>query len=214
VLLEAITLSAILALAFGSLAAAARADGDPASDVLAAQPLFLPQDANVPAAQQAQLAALLQSAGRAGYRIRVATIASRTDLGSVTELWRQPKNYARFLGQELSLVYRGPLLIVMPGGYGLYGGAGHLRGDESALAGLNAPGAELGTATLTAIQRLAAASGHTLTIPSIVAPSASGPTNVLPWIVFAIGSALILLAWTASLRDRPPRIRTHKPQSP
>lgn len=211
---RAITLTAIFALASGSLAAAARADGDPASDVLATQPLFLPQDANLPAIQQAQLAALLQSAARAGYWIRVAMIASPADLGSVTELWHQPQNYARFLGQELSLVYRGPLLIVMPGGYGLYRAAGNVRGDESALAGLNAPGAKLGTATLTAIQRLAAASGRTLTIRSTVAPSTSGSTDTLAWIVFAIGSALILLAWTASLRARPPQIRAHKPQSP
>ena len=47
-------------------------------------------------------------------------IASPTDLGSVTELWRQPQNYARFLAQELSLLYRGPLLVVMPNGYGRY----------------------------------------------------------------------------------------------
>jgi hypothetical protein len=214
VLLQAITLTAILALASGSFAAAARADGDPASDVLATQPLFLAQDANVPAVQQAQLAALLQSAERTDYRIRVAMIASPSDLGSVTELWHQPQNYARFLGQELLLVYRGTLLVVMPGGYGVYRAAGHVHGDESALAGLNAPGAKLGTATLTAIQRLAAASGHTLTIRSTFAPSTSGATDMLPWIVFAIGSALILLAWTASLRARPPRIRAHKPQSP
>ena len=67
---------------------AARADGDPASDVLATQPLFLPQDAGIPTAQQGQLGELLQTAARNGYQIRVALIASRSDLGSVTELWR------------------------------------------------------------------------------------------------------------------------------
>ena len=110
---------AILALAAGSLAASARADGDPASDVLATQSLFLPQDAGVPLAQQNQLTALLEAAASSGYQIRVAIIASSSDLGSVTELWRQPQTYARFLGQELSLVYHGPLLVVMPNGFGL-----------------------------------------------------------------------------------------------
>ncbi|MBV9006759.1 MAG: hypothetical protein JO181_18980, partial [Solirubrobacterales bacterium] len=52
------------ALALGWSAAPARADGDPASDVLATQLLYLPQDAGVPAAQQAQLGALLQTAAR------------------------------------------------------------------------------------------------------------------------------------------------------
>src|SRR5689334_5651000 len=52
--------------------------------------------------------------------IRVAVIASRSDLGSVTELWRQPQTYARFLDQELSLVDHGPLLVAMPGGFGYY----------------------------------------------------------------------------------------------
>jgi hypothetical protein len=56
--------------------------------------------------------------GRGGRGFR----ASRSDLGSVTELWRQPQSYARFLDQELSLslVYHGPLLVAMPGGFGYY----------------------------------------------------------------------------------------------
>ena len=75
--------------------------------VLATQSLFLPQDAGVPAGRQAQLISLLATAQRSGVPLRVAVIASATDLGSVTELWSQPRLYARFLGQELSLVYRG-----------------------------------------------------------------------------------------------------------
>ncbi|HEX4281231.1 MAG TPA: hypothetical protein VHZ27_10725, partial [Solirubrobacteraceae bacterium] len=47
--------AAILALAIGLIASSALADGDPASDVLATQPLFLPQDAGIPLAQQNQL---------------------------------------------------------------------------------------------------------------------------------------------------------------
>jgi hypothetical protein len=123
-----LALLTVLALAVWAwLAAPAYADGDPASDVLATQPLFLPQDAGLPAAQQAQLSALLTKAQRRGYRIRVAVIASSSDLGSVTALWRQPQNYAKFLGQELSAVYNGPLLVVMPNGFGQY----HVRGAPS-----------------------------------------------------------------------------------
>src|SRR4029077_15162518 len=114
-------------------AAPTLADGDPASDVLATGPLFLPQDACVSATQQDELGALLQTAGRRGYPLRVALIASSTDLGSVTELWRQPQRYVQFLGQELSLVFRGPLLVVMPGGFGLYGAGGSTGAEHAAL---------------------------------------------------------------------------------
>jgi hypothetical protein len=197
----------MLALGLGWSAAPARADGDPASDVLATQLLYLPQDAGVPAAQQAQLGALLQTAARDGYQIRVALIASRADLGSVTELWGQPQNYAQFLGQELSLAYKGPLLVVMPGGFGLYQLGGGPVAGRAALAGLSAPGGAQGTAALTVVQRLAAAAGHPLPLPSAQPLSKQSSTDVLPWIVFAIGAALILLAWTASIRARPLGLR-------
>jgi hypothetical protein len=190
---------AVLLAASGLLAGSARADGDPASDVLA------PGDAGIPANGQAQIAALLRAAQHDGYQIRVAIVASPADLGSVTELWRQPENYARFLAQELSLVYRGQLLVVMPDGYGVDRLANPPVSEPSALAGARAPGPNLAAATLTAIQRLAAAAGHKLPIPTTTAPTASGSSDVLPWIVFAIGAALVVIAWTASLRVRPLR---------
>jgi len=175
----------------------ARADGDPASDVLASQPLFLPSDAGVPAAQQAQIGGLIAVAARSGYRVRVAMLASPADLGSVGALWQQPENYARFLGQELSLVYQGPLLVVMPRGYGVY------RGGAAALSGLGPPGAALGSGTLAAVQRLAAAAGHPVAVPSVAPRAAPGSSDVLPWLVFALGALLIAVAWSASLRARP-----------
>ena len=187
------------------LAGSARADGDPASDVLASEALFLPQDAGVPSDRQAQLGALLRAAQGSGYQIRVALIASPADLGSVTELWHQPQNYARFLGQELSLVYRGPLLVVMPNGYGLYRLSGPRAREPSPLAGASPPGADLGAAALTAIQRLAAANGHTLPLAHTTAATHPGPANTISWLVFAIGGAFIALAWGASLRARPLR---------
>ena len=171
------------------------------------QSLFLPQDAGVPSKQQAQLGALLQAAQHSGYQIRVALIASPADLGSVTELWRQPQNYARFLAQEISLLYRGPLLVVMPNGYGLYRLAGPLATERSALAGVRSPGPNLAAATITAIQRLAAASGHNLPLPNATAPSPPGSTDTVSRVVFVFGIALIGLAWTSSLRARPLRPR-------
>ena len=215
-LLGAVASTLILALACGSFATAARADGDPASDVLATQSLFLPQDAGIPFPQQGQLAGLLEAIARSGYPLRLAIIASPADLGSVTELWRQPRTYALFLGQELSLVHRGPLLVVMPAGYGVSSGGTPDPAAASAIAGLRSPGggAALGTAALTAIERLATASGHSVPIPAATATAtAGGATDPIPLVAFAIGAVLIAVAWTASLRARPPRVGRRKASS-
>ena len=183
-----------------------RADGDPASDVLATQPLFLPQDAGIALPQQGQLADLLRAAAAGGYPIRVALIASRTDLGSVTALWRKPQTYASFLAQELSFVHRGPLLVVMPDGFGVVGAG---SSASSLLAGVHIPTGPggLGTAALSATQRLAAAAGHPLSTPSPSSSPEAHSSDAIPVLAFAIGAALIALAWTASLRARPPRLR-------
>jgi hypothetical protein len=191
----------------------ARADGDPASDVLASQPLFVPADGGISAPGQSRLAGLLASARRSGFPIRVALIAAPADLGSVTELWRMPTAYARFLGQELSLLYRGPLLVVMPNGLGVYGvgeAAAATRTLSMTLDGFRAPGA-LVAATVGAVQRLAAAAGHHLTVPLAAAPSdhGSGLRSVDPgsWLALALGAVMVVLAWTTSLRARPPARR-------
>jgi hypothetical protein len=208
-LARAIASAAILALALLCNASPALADGDPASDVLATQPLFLPQDADIPPNKQAQLVGLLQQARRGGFQIRVALISSRTDLGSVAELWLQPQTYARFLGQELSLVYRGPLLVLMPNGFGFNGFVGSGAGMRAALAGVSpaASGQRLAAATLTALQRLAAKAGHPLSIPSATTTQASTSGDAAQWILLAIGGVAIAAAWAVSLRARPPRLR-------
>lgn len=203
----------ILALASGFFAPLALADGDPASDVLATQSLFLPQDAGIPLAQQNQLSAMLGAAANTGYQLRVAIISSSTDLGSVTELWRRPQTYSRFLGQELSLVYRGPLLVIMPDGFGLTSINPSVPAEPSALAGvtIGQDGPALAWSALTAIQRLAGASGHSVQIPAAVATaSGGGSTDALPLVALAVGAALIAIVWGASLRARPPRLRRGK----
>ena len=203
-------LIAILALVGGWPAAPARADGDPASDVLATQQLFLPQDAGLPPTQQAQLTALLQEAARDGYPIRVALVASPADLGSVTALWRQPQNYAQFLGQELSFAYHGPLLVVMPDGFGFYHLTRPAADERGAVAGTQPGAGALGSAALPAVQRLAAASGHRLSLPTTSAGAHAGSTSATPWIALAIGAALIAAAWTASFRARPPQLSSRR----
>jgi hypothetical protein len=112
----------LLALVLASCvaAAAAQADGDPASDYLYTQKVFVPFDVKAPAAKQQELAKTIEGATKQGFPIRVAIIASAYDLGAVPSLWRKPQQYARFLGAELAFVYKQRLLIVMPNGFGFY----------------------------------------------------------------------------------------------
>src|SRR5438093_1094227 len=94
----------------GAVAGAARADGDPASDVLYIQDTFLPY----PPPPKATVAALKRNVAAAyakGYRVKVAVIATAYDLGAVPALFNKPKAYAKFLGQEISSIFVGPLLI-------------------------------------------------------------------------------------------------------
>jgi hypothetical protein len=193
---------------FGWAAAAARADGDPASDVLVTQSLFLPFDAPVSPMQADSIEQLLAESRRDGYPLRVALIVSPADLGSVGELWRKPQSYADFLAEELSLVYRGTLLVVMPAGVGLAGvGVPVGAAQRAALQSVAAGGASLGAVALAAITDLASASGHVLAAPRGTVQGATGTdsTDVLAWAVFALGALLLGGCWTASLRVKPLR---------
>jgi len=200
----------VVALALGLVPGVAHADGDPASDVLLTEPAFVPYDVGVSERQYAQLVSLLGKAEHRGYPLRMALIGSAADLGSVTELWKEPQRYAEFLGEELSLVYHGTLLVVMPNGFGIYHASGVPATARSAIAGVPVP-RETSTTTsaaVEAIRALAAASGHALPAAGVEA-TAGSPTRPDPvaWIIFGAGAALIALAWAASLRARPPRWR-------
>jgi cytochrome oxidase Cu insertion factor (SCO1/SenC/PrrC family) len=161
--------SAVLALAVALVAVSggvARADGDPASDFLVANQVFLSSQSTGVSPAQRQLVAAVAAANRAGFAIRVAVIASDYDLGSVTELWDQPRTYARFLGVELSLAdMRQRLLVVMPNGFG-FNWPGHpTAGTYRLLATVpvdSRAGADLAAPAEVAIRRLARASGIAL----------------------------------------------------
>jgi cytochrome c biogenesis protein CcmG/thiol:disulfide interchange protein DsbE len=161
-------ISAVLGV-LGSFTAAARADGDPGSDVLVYQPIFFPDDARLPPSEQVKLGNLVHDTVTHGFPIRVAIIATPNDLGAVTALWQKPRAYARFLGIELSLAYKGRLLVVMPSGFG-FNWPGHpLKEAYHLLASIGRPGtAGLGTATDRAITALAAAQGvHVAPVPVV-----------------------------------------------
>jgi hypothetical protein len=115
----------VLAVAVSALAAAAgpaRADGDPASDVLLYQSAFFPYAAPSSSAKS-DLLSTVAAAKRAGFPVRVAVIQATQDLGADPELFGTPQLYARFLDSELlSANYLGVLIVVMPQGVGIAGG--------------------------------------------------------------------------------------------
>jgi hypothetical protein len=110
-------LSLLLVAATLVLVSGASADGDPASDVLIAAGAFTPYPPPPATALQA-LAAGLHAVDLKNDRVKVAVIAKPADLGSVPSLYGHPQDYAKFLGLELSFIYKGPLLVVMPAGFG------------------------------------------------------------------------------------------------
>jgi hypothetical protein len=124
----------LLALCTGLWAGAGRADGDPASDYLYTQKLFLPFDVKATKAKQQELASTIEGANMEGFKIRVAVIGSAYDLGAVPSLWKKPQTYARFLGAELAFVYKQRLLIVMPNGFGIHW-HGHKTAHEQQVLG-------------------------------------------------------------------------------
>ena len=89
-------------------AGAARADGDPASDILYTQSVFIPFDTGISQGAQETLATAVAEADRSGYPIRVAVIEKEADLAAVTVLWGKPKQYAHFLDIELSFAFQAP----------------------------------------------------------------------------------------------------------
>lgn len=202
-------ITALVAGLCGLLAPSGRADGDPASDVLASQDAFLPADAGASARQQAQLSAVVRAAAAHGLPIRVAVISSPADLGSVSALWHRPQPYADFLGEELSLMFSGQVLVVMPNGFGLYHAGSRSATELAALAHTHAGGSSLPATAIAAVEQMAVSTGHALPQGSAAtgrtaAHAGSGP-GALSWVALGGGLAVVVLAWTASLRAAPPR---------
>jgi hypothetical protein len=189
----------LLALAlFCVLGGTARADGDPASDYLLGTQVFIPFDLKLPKASQQELTSLVHDANASGYTIRVALIGSAYDMGSVTSLWRKPKPYAKFLGTELTFVYKNRLLVVMPNGFG-FNRPGHSTTKEYAtLSKIKIGSGAMGlvTAAQTGVQQLATASGVTIKRSS----GSSGGHSMARDRIVIIVAAVVLLAVAIALR--------------
>ncbi|HET9104327.1 MAG TPA: hypothetical protein VFN55_13315 [Solirubrobacteraceae bacterium] len=169
--------------------ALARADGDPASDVLLGDNVFYPYSPATPRPIQLRLNAILAKARAQGFPIKVALIAAPTDLGVIPDLFGKPGSYAKFLDQEISFQGRQRLLVVMAAGYGIQA---FPAAAQAALDSLPRPdgrtAAALARAAIVAVPRLAAASGHP--IRGLPAAAANGGGSGDSRTVVAVGLAV------------------------
>jgi hypothetical protein len=201
------TRACLLLLLFTSalLPAQAQADGDPASDVLLLQDVYLPYAPGVPAPLGKTITDLLKTTRKAGFTLKVAIIAQPKDLGAVPQFFDKPQSYAPFLQSEIAFNSKKPLLIVMPAGYGA---AGLPTGTETALEGLAKPksagGEDLGRSAIDAIVRLSSEAGHPVPKPKLPSEGADdGGGGTSPVIVFGVPVVLLALGGVlAAVRRR------------
>ena len=176
----------------------ARADGDPASDVLYGGWVFVPFTDKL-SGQEEVLQKTVLAAKRSGYPIKVAVIGGPSDLGAVPQLYAKPQLYARFLGLELRFVkYGGRLLIVMPNGFGIYHHGRSTAREQQALMGIaiGQDGVDgLADSGTRAVRQLAAANGHRL--PVIAVPREKSTSMGKDRIVIAAGALAVALVAAA-----------------
>jgi hypothetical protein len=199
-LLPVLAVAAALALT----PATAFADGDPASDVLLLQDVYLPYAPGIPGPLAKTITTLLKTTRKAGFPLKVAIIADPKDLGAVPQFFGKPQSYAPFLQSEIAFNSKRPLLVVMPAGYGA---AALPKGSETGLQGLDPPksakGEDLGRSAVAAIVKLSAAAGHPVPTPKVPTGGGGGGGGTSPLIVFGVPVALLALGGVlAALRRR------------
>jgi hypothetical protein len=176
--------------------APALADGDPASDVLLLQDVYLPYPPGIPKPLATTITNLVKTTRKAGFPLKVAIVAQAQDMGAVPQYFGKPQSYAPFLESEIAFNTKKPLLVVMPAGFGA---AGLPSGSETGLQGVvppkSADGTELARASVKAIVSLAKAAGHPVAEPKLAAAAAGGGGGggTSPALVFGVPVALLAL---------------------
>ena len=198
-----------LAAALALPPALARADGDPASDVLLLQDVFVSYEP-ISTQPSHELTRVVAAANKAGFRVRVALIATTNDLGTEFGFWNRPQEYAQFLNREISFNSVRPLLVVLPDGFGVDHVPAKASNSIDQIPILGATQDGLAAAAIVAVARMSAALGHP--IPGaplkVAAPRAAphhhgGKSGGTGWAVLAIPGVLVILGLAAlSLRLR------------
>jgi hypothetical protein len=188
--------------------AAAHADGDPASDVLISDDVFLPYQ-QPSAGEVAKLRRVIAASRSAGQPVRVAVIHDTRDMGAVVNLYGHPQEYTNLLATELqnpvepgARGHQEELLVVMPAGFGtknVPANVGHmLRGVE--LPAGASPDDLVGAAGW-AVQELAKASGKPISAEFEKPKADSGGGGALATVLIVL-ALLVVVAALIAIRVR------------
>ena len=198
-----------IALAFCLLAALlaaggaprALADADPPSDVLILQNVYYPYHPKVSPQLQSQLDEITARARRAGFPIKVALVATPSDLGAIGQMFGHVVAYANFLQREIAYLRSQPTLAVMPNGFGT--SATGPQGP-AIVSKLPAPHTVDGMASgaIAAVVQLAAANGHPLSTKGLAAATVHHRSSTPAIVVFAPVLLLALGVVVLTLRRR------------
>lgn len=180
----------------------AHADGDPASDILINDNVFLALESPQTNQKGRELEALTAAAAKHGFMLKVAVVRAPTDLGAVPQLYGRAEKYAKFLRTELTWVgFKGTLIVVMngmPGGVAVVGPGAAAAEDR--ISRLSVPP----RATLDQLADVAIRSVHIVAAAnrvSVAVPPSSNQTRDRP-IVGAALLAFVVLVLGASWRFR------------
>jgi len=195
-----------------ALPAAAYANGDPASDVLPINQVFLPNEAPVSKPAADGLRKTVDEANKKGYTIRVAVIAFSGDLQAAGSLWGHPQEYSKFLGSEITFAYPGPVLVAMPSGFGFYNGKKPVGKELRVLktVPVGKTPTPLAESTARAVRVLAAANGVKVSKPSPPKSTATRDRMILGVAVLAF---VLVLVFPARLFRRRARGAERSPSS-
>lgn len=198
-------LSLLVALSVaGACAAVARADADPASDMLISQNVFYPYSPAPSPALQSALNSEATATGRAHFQIKVALIGSPMDLGGIPNFFGKPQPYADFLDQEIAFgTPHPPLLVVMASGYGVRGLPQPAVALAASLPKPVGPQADdLARAAIAALPKLASASGHPIPANSASASTGHATGHLSPGLAVVIFALIAVAVAVAILRYR------------
>jgi hypothetical protein len=190
--------------------ATARADGDPASDTLILKTLYTPVTQAISPPVLQRLEKTITVANTAGFKVRVALILGKTDLGAVPQLFGHPLQYVHLLSGELYFAWKGGIVAVQPAGVGVRNFK-PLAAAQKIATGVKvaqpATSDSLANAADETIRELAVAKGYTLPgLPPLngAKKPSSGLSFTNRWVVGGVVFALIVLALVglAALRLR------------
>jgi hypothetical protein len=182
------------------------ANGDPASDVLLQQDVFLPYQPQVCPQVKDALESATSKSSAAGYPIKVAVIGSPYDLGTEPSFFGHAPEYAAFLGKELRAfsphlkrkLTDVPLLVVMPQGLALWEVDPRLNKIVQQIAvSSNADTNALARSAVKAVPKIATAAGHP-TGPIEIRSGCSSKGNAIGTIL-PFGVPILLLVFVGLL---------------